>query len=140
MTRVIVPKCAYITSLKGNPTGMEFIDPTSIKVCHNVRIPRHKNFYGIAKRSKGTMDWFYVFKLYLVVNHNDEIVAVKVKTGSVRDTQPEAELAQGLTDELYGDQSYLSKTLAADLFEKGVTLVTTVRKNMKARAIYYYDD
>ncbi|MFT4810250.1 MAG: hypothetical protein ACJAWT_002054 [Glaciecola sp.] len=86
------------------------------------------------------MGWFYVFKLHLVVNHNDEIVAVKVTTGNVHDTQPGAELAQGLTDELYGDQGYLSKTLAANLFEKGVTLITTVLKNMKAKAIYYCND
>ena len=37
MPRVIVPMCAYFTSLKGKPTGLEFIDPTSIKVCHNTQ-------------------------------------------------------------------------------------------------------
>ncbi|MDT8371519.1 MAG: IS982 family transposase, partial [Gammaproteobacteria bacterium] len=36
MPRVIVPMCAYFTSLKGKPTGIEFIDSTSIKVCHNI--------------------------------------------------------------------------------------------------------
>jgi hypothetical protein len=35
----------------------------------------------------------------------------------VHDTQPVAELAEGLTDKLYGDKGYLSKALAADLFE-----------------------
>jgi hypothetical protein len=131
--------CAYFTSLKGKPTGLEFIDPTSIKVCHNIRIPRHKTFDGIAQRGKGIMDWFYGFKLHLVVNHNGEIVAAKVTTGNVHDTQPVPELAEGLTDKLYGDKGYLSQALAADLFEKGVTLVTTVRKNMKAKAISLRD-
>ncbi|AGH42388.1 transposase [Paraglaciecola psychrophila 170] len=28
--------CAYFTSLKGKPSGHEFIDSTSIKVCHNI--------------------------------------------------------------------------------------------------------
>lgn len=64
-------------------------------------------------------------------------MVAKVTTGNVQDTQPITELAQGLTDKLYGDKGYLSKALAADLFEKGVTLVITVRKNMKAKAIYY---
>jgi hypothetical protein len=127
------------TSLKGKRTVIEFIDSTSIKVCHNIRIPRHKAFDGIAKRGKGTMGWFYGFKLHLVVNHNGEIVAAKVTTGNVHDTQPVAELAQGLTDKLYGDKGYLSKALAADLFEKGVTLVTAVRTNMKAKAISLWD-
>ena len=139
MPRVIVPMCAYFTSLKGKPTGIEFIDSTSIKVCHNIRIPRHKTFDGIAQRGKGTMGWFYGFKLHLIVNYQGEIVAAKVTTGNVHDTQPVKELTEGLTDKLYGDKGYLSKALAADLFEKGVTLVTTVRKNMKAKAISLWD-
>ena len=55
MPRVIVPMCAYFTSLTGKPTGIEFIDSTCIKVCHNIRIPRHKTFSGIAQRGKGTI-------------------------------------------------------------------------------------
>ena len=131
--------CAYFTSLKGKRTGLEFIDSTSIKVCHNIRIPRHKTFDGIAQRGKGTMGWFYGFKLHLVVNHHGEIVAAKVTTGNVHDTQPVRELAEGLTDKLYGDKGYLSKALEGDLLDKGVSLITTVRKNMKAKAISLWD-
>jgi IS5 family transposase len=82
---------------------------------------------------------FYGFKLHLIVNYQGEIVAAKITTGNVHDTQPVTELAQGLTDKLYGDKGYLSKALAANLIEKGVTLVTSVRKNMKAKAIYLWD-
>jgi hypothetical protein len=53
------------------------------------------------------MGWFYGFKLHLVVNRHGEIVAAKVTTGNVHDTQPVAELAEGLTDKLYGDKGYL---------------------------------
>ena len=53
-------------------------------------------------------------------------MAAKVTTGNVLDTQSVAELAYGLPDKLYGDKGYLSK---------GVTLVTTVSKNMKAWTI-----
>ena len=66
-------------------------------------------------------------------------MAVKVTTGNAHDTQPVEELAQGFTSKLYGDKGYLSKALAANLFEEGVTLVTTVRKNMKAKAISLWD-
>jgi hypothetical protein len=137
--RVIVPICAYFTSLKGEPIGIEFIDSTCIKVCHNIRIPRHKTFDGIAQRGKGTMGWFYGFKLHLIVNHLGGIVAAKVTTGNVHDTQPVRELARGLTDKLYGDKGYLSKALDADLFDNGVRLITTVRKNMKAKAMSLWD-
>jgi hypothetical protein len=68
MPKVIVPMCAYFTSLKGKHTCIEFIDSTSMKVCHNIRIPRHKTFYGISKHGKGTMSSFYGFKLHLIVH------------------------------------------------------------------------
>ena len=57
------------------------------------------------------MGWFYGFKLHLIVNHHGEIVAAKVTTGNVHDTQPVRELATDLTDKLYGDKGYLSKAL-----------------------------
>ncbi|WP_304364620.1 transposase, partial [Xenorhabdus cabanillasii] len=41
---VLTPLCSYLTQLKGKPTGMAFIDSTSLRVCHNIRIPRHKVF------------------------------------------------------------------------------------------------
>lgn len=93
MPRAITPMCAYFTLLKGKPTGIEFIDSTTLKVCHNIRIPRHKTFDGIAQRGKGTMGWFYGFKLHIIVNYKGEIFAEKVTTGNVHDTQPVAELA-----------------------------------------------
>ena len=139
MPRTIVPMCAYFSTLKGKPTGIEFIDSTSLKVCHNIRIPRHKTFDGVAQRGKGTMSWFYGFKLHLIVNHHGEIVAAKVTTGNVHDTKPVEELARNLPDKLYGDKGYLSKALEANLFEKGVQLITTVRKNMKSKAMSLWD-
>lgn len=139
MPRAIVSMCACFSTLKEKPAGIEFIDSTSLKVCHNIRIPRHKTFDGIAQRGKGTMGWFYGFKLHLIVNYHGEIVAAKVTTGNVHDTKQVEGLAQGLTHKLYGDKGYLSKALAANLFEKGVELITTVRKNMKAKAMSLWD-
>lgn len=71
----------------------------------------------------------------MIFNYKGEIVAAKVTTGNVLDTQSVAELAYGLPDKLYGDKGYLSKAFEANLFDKGVTLVTTVSKNMKAWTI-----
>jgi hypothetical protein len=123
MPQIIAPMCAYFSTLKGKPTDIEFIDSTSIKVCHNICIPRHKTFKGVAQRGKGSMGWFYGFKLHLVVNHLGEIVAAKVNSGNVHDTQPVRELAEHLPDKLYGDKGYLSK----------------VRKNMKAKVMSLWD-
>ena len=44
MQTVLVPLCSYLTHRKAKPTGIAFIDSTTLKVCHNLRIPRHKVF------------------------------------------------------------------------------------------------
>ncbi len=139
MPRALVPLCSYFTTLRGKPTGIEFVDSTSISVCHNLRIPRHNTFNGIARRGKGTMGWFYGFKFLLIVSYRGEIVAAKLTSGNVHDTKPVPELANGLTDKLYGDKGYLSKALEEKLFNKGVTMITNVRKNMKAKAMSLWD-
>ena len=139
MPQALVPLCSYFITLKGKPTGIEFIDSTTLSVCHNIRIPRHKTFEGVAQRGRSTMGWFYGFKLHLIVNYKGEIVAAKLTAGNVHDTKPVLELAEGLTDKLYGDKGYISKALESSLFEKGVKLVTNVRRNMKPKALSIWD-
>jgi len=139
MPRAIVPLSSYFSTLKGESTGIEFIDSTSIKVCHNLRIPRHKTFNNIAQRGKGTMGWFYGFKLHLVTNFKGEIVDAKLTTANVHDTKPVLELSKKLTGKLYADKGYISKKLSESLKDKGVDLITTVRRNMKAKAMSLWD-
>src|SRR4051794_4175611 len=52
--------------------------------CDNHRINRHKVFAGLAQRGK--MGWFFGFKLHLVFNTDNEIVALKLTPGN--DTTP----------------------------------------------------
>ena len=39
MPRAIIPLSSYFSTLKGESTGIEFIESTSIKVCHNLALP-----------------------------------------------------------------------------------------------------
>lgn len=139
VSSVLVPLCSYFTHVKGTPTGIEFIDSTSLSVCHNIRIPRHRVFKEVARRGKGTMGWFYGFKLHLIINHLGEIVAARLTLANVDDRTPAKELAEGLTGRLYADKGYISKTLEEDLAIQGVTLITGVRKNMRAKAYSAWD-
>ncbi|WDE11274.1 IS982 family transposase [Thalassomonas haliotis] len=139
MPKAIAPLSSYFTTIKEEATGSEFIDSTSIKVCHNLRIPRHKTFLNIAGRGKGTMGWFYGFKLHLVTNYRGEVVDAKLTTGNVHDTKPVMELSRNLTEKLYADKGYISKNLTEKLKNKGVDLVTTVRRNMKAKTLSLWD-
>ncbi len=68
MPSTLIPLCAYLRHCFGNCTGISFIDSTSIKVCHNRRIASHKVFKSLAARGKTSVDWFFGFKLHLVVN------------------------------------------------------------------------
>ncbi|MBE8597838.1 IS982 family transposase [Xenorhabdus sp. BG5] len=136
---VLVPLCSYLTQLKGKPTGLAFVDSTSLAVCHNIRIPRHQVFAGIAQRGKNSMGWFYGFKLHLIVNHQGEILALKVTPGNADDREPIRELSKELTGSLYGDKGYLSRELADDLAQNGITFITKKRCNMKASAQAEWD-
>ena len=139
MPSAVVPLCSYFATIKGKPTGLEFVDSTCVKVCYNLRIPRHKTMAGIAQRGKGTMGWFYGFKLHLIVNYKGDIVAAKITPANVHDTKPVAEMTVPSMDKLYGDKGYISKSLTSELFDKGITLITNVRKNMKKKALSLWD-
>ncbi|ABN63608.1 transposase IS982 family protein [Shewanella baltica OS117] len=132
MPTALVPLCSYFANLKSDPTGIEFVDSTSIKVCHNLRINHHKT---LACRGKGTMGWFYSFKLHLIVNHQGGIVAAKVTPANIHDTKPVNEMVHSDMNKLYADKGYISKALSSELLEKGVKLVTNVRKNMKKKVM-----
>jgi len=131
MQRVGIPLFVYLHECMGTCTGISFVDSTPLRVCHNRRIQRHKVFEGFAERGKGSMDWFYGFKLHLVVNDRGEIIAVRLTPGNVDDRKPVPDLIQGVYGKLFGDKGYLSSPLRDDLWEQGILLVTTLRRNMK---------
>lgn len=139
MPRAVVPLSSYFKTLKSTDSDICFIDSTSIKVCHNLRIRRHKTFSGVAQRGRGTMGWYYGFKLHLVINHKGEIVAAKVTPANQHDTAPVEELTEDITGTLYGDKGYISSKLEQSLAERGLRFITNVRSNMKAKAISAWD-
>jgi hypothetical protein len=114
MSALIIPMCAYFQTVKGKPTG-------------------------ITKRGKGTMGWFYGCKLHLLINHIGEVISLKITPGNTNDRTPIPELCKNLTGKLYADKGYIGKKLSEKLSETDVDLVTTVRKNMKAKAISAFD-
>lgn len=101
---VLIPLLCFLCSRLGHRTGIYYIDSTALAVCHNRRIGRHKTFAGLAARGKTSMGWFFGFKLHLVFNHLNEIVAVKLTPGNVHDGAPVEQLTQDLTGKLFGDK------------------------------------
>ena len=133
MPRALVPLCCSLSTRKGRCTGITFIDSTALAVCQNRRISTHKVFDGWATRGKTSMDWFYGFKLHLIVNDEGELLAFQLTPGHVDDRQPVPTLTTALFGQLFGDRGYISQALHDLLFAQVLALLTKVRKNMKNR-------
>jgi hypothetical protein len=129
---VFIPVMFFLFSRMGQKTGIYSIDSTALPVCNNRRIRRHKTFSGLAERGKTSMGWFFGFKLHLVFNELNEIVALKLTPGNVADTGPVPSLTKDLIGKLFGDKGYIGKELAETLLRRGLALFTRVRKNMKS--------
>ncbi len=86
-----------------------------------------------------TMGWFYGFKLHLIVNHKGGIVAAQITPANTHDPKPVSGMVVNAMDKLYADKGYISKALASELLEQGVTLINNVRKNMKKKVLSLWD-
>jgi hypothetical protein len=139
MPSALVPLCGYLQSRKGECSGISFIDSTSLKVCHNRRIHSHKVFAGCAQRGKTSVDWFYGFKLHLVINDRGELLSLRLTPGNTDDRRPVPELVKGLFGKLFGDKGYVSQPLFETLYDEGVQLVTKLKRGMRNRLLPLLD-
>ncbi len=135
----LVPLCCFLVSRFGRCSGISFIDSTKISVCHNRRIWSHKVMTEFAARGKTSVDWFYGFKLHLVINDQGELLGVKITAGNVDDRDPVPELAGALFGKLFGDRGYISQALFEQLWARGVQLITKLRKKMKNKLLPLFD-
>jgi len=127
MPRLFAPLMGLLHSLSGEQTGLYFADSSKLAVCHNRRIHRHKVFEGLAARGKTSMGWFFGLKLHFVINHKGQIVALKITPGNtVLD-----ELTRHLAGKLYADKGYIGHQLFKTLGQRGLHLITGIRRNMK---------
>ena len=139
MPRVGVPLCGYLHTRQGRCTGITFVDSTSLAVCHNRRISRHKVFDGYATRGQSSMGWYFGFTLHLMINDEGELLAFRVTPGEVDDREPVWQMAEELWGHLYGYRGDISKALHDDLLAHGLRLITLMRRTMKPRLMRLWD-
>ena len=130
-SRLFLPLQLLLHSLRGEETGLYFMDATSLPVCHNKRIKRHRVFDGMAKRGRTTMGWFFGFKLHVAMNHKGQIMAVKITAGNTDDRDPVPDITKNLKGIIAADKGYISHTLFDELYMRGLKLLVGIRKNMK---------
>ncbi len=120
-----------LRSMLRSCTGISFADATSIEVCKTYRINRHRTFAGLAARGKTTKGWFFGFKLHLVIAPTGELVKVKFTPGNRDDRKALETMTDGLFGKVCGDRGYIGKDFATRLADKGIQIITRLKKGMK---------
>lgn len=105
----LIPLCSYRSSCFGTCSGISFIDSSSLKVCHNRRIGQHKVFKDLAARGKTSVDWFYGFKLHVVVNDPGELLNFVLTPGNQDDRTPVPKLLQQLFGKVFAGKRFVRK-------------------------------
>src|ERR1700745_716026 len=131
MPRLFAPLMVLLHSLSGGETGIYFADSSKLAVCHNRRIHRHRVFDGLAARGKTSMGWFYGLKLHFVINHKGQVVALRITPGNTADSTALDEMTRHLTGKLHADKGYIGHELFKKLWQRGLHLITSIRRNMK---------
>lgn len=131
MKTCLFPLFIFSQGCLGNCSGISFVDSTILTVCHARRISSHRVFKNFAKRGKTSTGWFYGFKLHLIINDAGEILAYMLSSGNVDDRVPVPDLSKDIFGKLFGDKGYISQELFMKLYEKGIEIVTRLKRNMK---------
>jgi transposase len=132
MPSALLPLCAYLKSCFGRGSGISFIDSTSLKVCHNRRIPAHKVFKDLAARGKTSVDWFFGFKLHLVVNEQGELLDLTLTPGNTDDRKPVVPLLKAVFGKVFADRGYVSRHLRLLLLNTcSIEFFAKPKRNMK---------
>jgi hypothetical protein len=126
--------------LKAQRTGVCFLDSKKLPVCDNRRIHSNRVFKDVAGRGKSSTGWFYGLKLHLTINHLGEIAHYALTPANVSDNDQGVldKLLDGLSGKCFGDKGYLTKFFEYFL-QKGIHLVTRIRKNMKNKLMLLTD-
>lgn len=129
-----------IRGLMAQTTGVYFVDSKKLPVCNNRRIHSHKVFKDIAQRGKTSTGWFFGLKIHLVINNLGEIMSFVITAGNVMDNTKGVldKLFKSIEGKCFGDKGYISKHFE-HYYQKGLQLITRIRKNMKNKPMDWSD-
>ncbi len=74
-----------------------------------------------------------------MINHQGELCACKITLANTDERQPVNDLTQDMLGKLFADKGYIDKKLFKQLLERGLQLVTGIRKNMNNRLMPLFD-
>src|SRR5271156_1621639 len=139
MKTCLFPLFVFSQGCLGECSGISFVDSTILTVCHARRINSHRVFKNMARRGKTSTGWFYGFKLHLIINDSGEILAYMLTAGNIDDRVPVPWLSTDVFGKLFGDKGYISQKLFLELYDKGIQIITRLKKNMKNKLMNIVD-
>lgn len=139
MPRAFIFLSVLLYSLLSPGQGIGYIDATSLAVCHPKRISQNKVFKGLAALGKTTKGWFFGFKLHIIIDEKGNLLRVKLTKGNMDDRQVVPQMTEGLLGLLFGDKGYLSAKLFLRLYQRGLKLVTGLKKTMKNKVMLWHE-
>ena len=86
------------------------------------------------------MDWFFGFKLHLLVNECGELLNIQITPGNVDDRKPIPDLLKFMFGKVFADRGYVSQALASKLLQDfGIEFFAKPKRNMKNRLMRLTD-
>lgn len=99
-----------------------------------------ESLLSLAARGKTSVDWFFGFKLHLVVNDQGELLNLTLTPGNTDDRKPVLNLLKFLFGKVFADRGYLSARLAQQLLNTcGIEFFPKPKRNMKNRLMRLSD-
>jgi hypothetical protein len=107
-------------------------DSTAIEVGHVARARQHRPFRDWARKSQNGRGWWYGVKLHVHCDEAGRLCGCELTTATVDDRKLLDPLTRWMQDGLgVGDGGSLSQAKARELAQRGVSLLTATRKNMR---------
>jgi hypothetical protein len=77
------------------------------------------------------MEWFYCPKLHFVINHKSQVMTLRITPGNTADSTVLDQITQPLAGKLYADKDYIGHALFKAFWQRGLHLITGIRRNMR---------
>lgn len=139
MSSSLIPLIFYLHTRKGKCTGISFIDTMGIPICHPKRAKRNKVFEDLAHWGKSSVQWYFGFKIHLIINEKGEILAFQITPGNIDERKTVPYLTKDLWGRLFGDKGYISQDLFEQLYQKNIKLITPFKKNMNNKLLELWE-
>jgi IS5 family transposase len=66
-----------------------------------------------------------------VINHKGQIMALKITPANTADSTVLDQITQHLSGKIYADKGYIGRELFSKLWQRGLHLITGIRRNMR---------